>query len=122
MQVKLSRFGSRCTGPGGFIDISQNTKKVCFMGTFTAGKSDCTVADGQLLINENSKRVKFKKQVGQITFSGRYAKEMGQDVLYITERAVFKLTDSGVMLTEIAPGVDLQRDVLEMMEFKWVRG
>ena len=102
----------------GFIDISQNTKDVCFVGTFTAGGLKEEVRDGKLVIIEEGRQNKFIKNVQQITFSGEYANTAGQKVMYITERAVFKLTDAGLMLTEIAPGIDLEKDILAHMEFK----
>ncbi len=116
--VNVSRFGGRNSGPGGFIDISQNSKKVIFMGSFTAGKGDIEVADGALKIKSDAPGIKFVKTVQQITFSGRYAVKNGQEVVYVTERAVFKLTPEGLMLMEIAPGVDLQKDILDKMEFE----
>lgn len=116
--VNVSKFGPRCPGPGGFINISQNTPKVFFMGAFTAGKSRIQVEDGRLNIVEDGPGVKFIKKVQQISFSADYARKTGQTVMYLTERAVFRLTDGGIMLTEMAPGVDLQRDILDHMEFR----
>lgn len=116
--VNVSKFGTRCTGPGGFVNISQNTQKTYFVGTFTAGGLKEEVKDGKLVIVEEGKSKKFKKNVQQITFSGDYAKSIGQEVTFITERAVLKLTEAGVKLTEIAPGVDLQKDILDQMEFE----
>ena len=117
--VNVSRFAGKVTGPGGFINISQGAKKVCFMGTFTAGKSDIRIEDGRLRIVEDGPYIKFVKAVDHITFSGDYslAKATKQDVHYITERAVFQLRPEGLTLIEIAPGVDLERDILEKMEF-----
>ena len=115
--VNVSKFGSKCTGPGGFIDITQSTKEVYFMGTFTAGKMECDIQDGKLQIRKDGTGIKFIKQVEQITFSAEYAKKNGQKVCYITERAVFELTGEGFVLTEIAPGVDLQKDILDKMDF-----
>lgn len=89
-------------GVGGFIDISQNTKKVIFCGTMTASKG----------------LTKFKNQIEQISFNGRHALENGQRVLYVTELAVFELTQEGLELIEIFPGVDLEKDILANMEFK----
>ena len=102
--VNVSRFGGRIIGPGGFINISQNAKTVVFSGTFAAGR------DGE--------RPKLVEAVEQITFSGRYAQERGQRVLYVTERAVFRLSERGVEIVEIAPGLDLERDVLARMRFR----
>jgi len=118
--VNVSKFAGRSGGPGGFIDISQNAKKVCFVGTFTAGKPkpDIEITDSGLKINNDGNEIKFVKNVQQITFSGEFAHKFHQEIMYISERAVFKLTTEGLMLMEIAPGVDLQKDVLDKMEFK----
>ena len=115
--VNVSKFGPRCPGPGGFINISQNTPKVFFMGGFTAGKSEIDVEDGKLRISKDGQGKKFIKNVQQITFSADYARETGQEVTYVTERAVFKLVEDGIELVEIAPGVDLEKDILAHMEF-----
>ena len=112
----VSRMGSRLTGPGGFIDISSNTPKVIFAGTLV-GKAKVKVGDGKLEILEEGTIRKFVDQVGQITFSGRYA-PADQEVLYVTERAVFKLVGHELTLIEIAPGIDLERDVLGQMGFR----
>lgn len=111
----VSRMGKRLTGPGGFIDITRATPKVIFAGTLM-GKAKLKVGDGRLEILEEGSIRKFVEKVGQITFSGRYA-PADQEVLYVTERAVFKLIDHKMTLTEIAPGIDLQKDVLDQIGF-----
>ena len=116
--VNVSKFAGRSSGPGGFIDISQNTKKVCFVGMFTAGKQEFEIFDGGLRILVDGGGIKYVKEVQQITFSGEYAVESGQEVMYISERAVFKLTSEGLMLMEIADGINLEKDVLGKMGFK----
>ena len=105
-------------GCGGFIDVTQPTPLVIFAGTFTAGGAKYEVADGKLTIVNEGKSRKFRKNVQQITFSAEYAAESGQKVLYVTERAVLRLTKDGIVLEEIAPGVDLQKDVLDQMDFE----
>lgn len=116
--VNVSKFHGRLIGPGGFIDIAQNAKKICFMCTFTASGLKEHIEDAKLIIEQEGSVKKFKQAVEQVTFSGQYALTSGQRVLYITERAVFELTKLGVKLVEIAPGVDLSKDILAQMDFQ----
>ncbi|MBA1392407.1 3-oxoacid CoA-transferase [Lactobacillus sp. XV13L] len=116
--LNVSKFGPKIAGTGGFVDITQNTPKIIFTGTFTAAGLKEEIKDGQLHIIQEGKVKKFVKQVQQVTFSGKVAYENKQKVWYVTERAVFELCSTGLKLIEIAPGVDLQRDVLDQMEFK----
>ena len=116
--VNASRFGNKVPGCGGFINLSQNSKKVVFLGTFTSGGFEAKVADGKLVILREGKHSKFVPEVGQITFSGVEAARRRQPVLYVTERCVFRLTPDGLELTEIAPGIDLERDILARMPFR----
>jgi propionate CoA-transferase len=115
--LNVSRFGSRLSGAGGFINISQNAKRVVFVGTFSAGPQDIRIEDGRLRIVQDGALRKFVAEVEQRTFAGRLAAERGQPVLYVTERCVFQLTLDGLELIEIAPGVDLERDILARMDF-----
>ncbi|MCK1641446.1 3-oxoacid CoA-transferase [Bradyrhizobium sp. 157] len=115
--VNVSRFGSKIIGPGGFINISQGAQKVVFSGTLTASGLKAMPDDGSLVIASEGKVKKWVKDVHQITFSGAFAKEREQEVVFVTERAVFKLTPNGLMLTEIAPGVSVEEHVLPNIEF-----
>lgn len=116
--VNASRFADRIAGCGGFIDISQNAKKLVFMGNFTAGGAQFSINDGRLHIIREGKASKFVDRVAQVTFNGAAAAREGRDVLYITERCVFRLTTEGLALAEVAPGIDVERDVLSRLPFR----
>ena len=113
--VNVSKFGVKLPGCGGFIDISQNAKQVFFCGTFTAKGLKTEVSDGKLHILSDGSISKFKTGLEHITFSAETAKKNQQPVMYITERAVFQLTEKGLILIEYAPGVDLEKDIFAHM-------
>ena len=115
--VNVSQFSGQSVGPGGFINISQATPTLVYCGSFTAGGLQITVGDGQVRVVKEGRIKKFVADVEQITFSGAEAARRGQKVCYVTERAVLELIGGRMTLTEIAPGVDLQHDVLAQMEF-----
>lgn len=116
--VNVSRFGKKIAGCGGLVDISQSTHTVLFCGTMTAGGLKETIENGRLVILEEGKKIKFKKSVEQITFSAEFSQKHKQKVLFITDRCVFQVTDQGLKLTEVAPGISIEKDILPYMEFK----
>jgi propionate CoA-transferase len=115
--VNVSRFGKRLAGAGGFINISQSARRVIFAGTFTTQGLKTQIEGGTLRIVEEGRAKKFVSKVEQITFNGSYAAEIGQPVLYVTERCVFRRGREGIELIEVAPGIDVNRDILAHMEF-----
>ena len=116
--INAGKFGTTPMGVGGFINTTQHAKKVVFCGTFTASGLEIKSGDGALSIVKEGKIKKFLNNVEQIAFSGKYAWSVNQKAIYVTERAVFELTQDGLMLIEIAPGVDLEKDILANMEFE----
>ncbi len=115
--VNASKFSGRLLGPGGYINISQNAKKVVFCGTFTAG-AEIEVKNGEVIIKNEGKKKKFIDEVEQITFSGKFSSSKDQPIYYVTERGVFVLEDEELVLIEIAPGIYLEKNILSQMEFK----
>jgi propionate CoA-transferase len=116
--VNVSRFGPNLAGAGGFINISQSTRKLVFAGTFTAGGLDVVIEDGRVRIAAEGRQRKFVDAVQQITFSGPQAAAKEQQVLYVTERCVFALGTQGLHLVEVAAGIDVERDILARMAFR----
>lgn len=105
-------------GVGGFADITSAAEEIVFVGSFTAGRRNIQIEDGALNILEDGKHCKFVDSVQQVTFSGPQALSNGQRVTYVTERCVIELRDEGLTVVEIAPGIDLKRDILEQSEFE----
>jgi propionate CoA-transferase len=120
--VNVSHLGGTLIGPGGFMEIAQNAKKVIFCGSFDAQGTKLELRDGGLRLVEPGRVRKFVRQVERITFPAGYARRTGQEVLYITERAVFRLVDGGIELIEVAPGIEVERDILPFMEFRPIIG
>lgn len=116
--VNVSRFNGRIIGPGGFPNISQNARMVIFSGALTAGGLKVGWESGLTKIHREGRHPKFVPELEQTTYNGRYARERGQQVLYITERAVFQLGEQGLELIEVAPGLDLEKDILAQMQFR----
>jgi len=120
--VNVSRFGPRVAGVGGFVNIAQSARKLVFCGTFTSGDLVVAFESGRLRVVQEGRSRKFPRQVEQVSFSAAQAREKGQEVLYVTERAVFRLGAAGLELIEVAPGIDVTRDIFPQMDFVPVMG
>ncbi|MBE9607330.1 acyl CoA:acetate/3-ketoacid CoA transferase [Acetobacteraceae bacterium H6797] len=116
--VNVTRFGNRFAGAGGFIDITQNTRRLVFSGTLTGQGLDIDISDQGIKIKREGRLQKFLPEVEQVSFSAHLARQKGQEVTFVTERAVFDLAPEGLVLTEIAPGIRLEEDVLSQMGFR----
>jgi acetate CoA-transferase len=116
--VNVHRFNGKIQGTGGFVNICQNSRKVIFSGTLTAGGLKTSIENGEVHIDQEGNFKKLIPQVPEITFNGKDAIRRGQEVLYITERAVFRLTPDGLELCEVAPGMDIEKDVISQMGFR----
>ena len=116
--VNVSRFSGRFAGAGGFINITQNARRLVFAGTFAAGGLKIATGQGGLQVVQEGRSPKLVAAVEQVTFNGTLAAAAGQPVLYITERCVFRLTPDGLELAEVAPGIDIERDILAHMAFR----
>ncbi|WLS04812.1 acyl CoA:acetate/3-ketoacid CoA transferase [Shinella oryzae] len=116
--VNVSKLGGLTVGPGGFMDIAQNAKRVVFCGTFDTKGSDVQISAGGIKVRKAGQVRKLVNSVEQITYSGREALKRGHSAVFVTERAVFELVEDGLVLTEVAPGIDIQNDVLDQMDFK----
>jgi len=116
--VNISRFAGRVVGIGGFVNISQNAKKMVFGGTLTAGGLKVECADGKLKILQEGRFRKFVNAIEQVSFNGGYARERGQKIVFVTERAVFQVGQDGLELIEVAPGINVEHDVVALMEFR----
>jgi propionate CoA-transferase len=115
--VNVSKFAHMAPGSGGFANICHQTRKIVFCGSFTAGGLQAEIVDGKVIIRKEGRVKKFVKKVEQITLSGKAAREKGQEILYVTERCVFRLGTQGLDLIEVAPGIDPAKDILPQMEF-----
>lgn len=116
--LNVSKFGPKIAGCGGFIDISQNAKKCVFCGAFTAGGLEVEVVDGKINILKEGRVKKFVNDLEHITFNGKYESQKNKRIILVTERAVFSVEKEGLTLIEIAPGIDLEKDILNLMEFE----
>jgi len=116
--VNVSHLGGTLIGPGGFMEIAQNAQRVVFCGTFDAQGTRLELRGGRLHVAAPGRVRKFVRQVERVTFPAAYARRTGQEVLYITERAVFRLVPDGLQLIEVAPGIEVERDILPWMEFR----
>lgn len=115
--VNVSRLGGRVVGPGGFLDIVHAARRVVFCGTFTARGLAVSTGGGRLVIDHEGAVRKVVESVSHVTFDAAAARARGQEVTYVTERAVFRLGAKGLELVEVAPGLDAERDVLAHLDF-----
>jgi propionate CoA-transferase len=116
--VNVSRFGDKIVGIGGFVNISQNARKVVFSGTFTSGGLALETGDGTLKIVQEGRHSKFVSRIQQICYNAPFAASQGRKALFVTERAVFEVNQEGFEVIEVAPGIDLQTEVIDRMAFK----